>query len=77
MLTTPFLGLDLAFFSLSCSGVQALGVGAQVQNLENPHNANLRTLGVLYSLLLVEEQGAQPRAPKGTLLGFGSVCSPF
>ena len=45
----------------SCSGVQALSVRAQVQNQKN-HNANPRTLGVLYSLLMVEGQGAQPRA---------------
>ena len=47
------------FFSLS--GVQALGVRAQVQSLGENHNANLRTLGVLYSLL-VEGQVAHPRA---------------
>ena len=33
---------------------------AQVQNMEKHHNATLRTLGVLYSLLVVEGQGAHP-----------------
>ena len=40
------------------SGVQALTVRAQVQSLEK----NLRTLGVLYFLLVVEGQGTHPRA---------------
>ena len=34
------------------SGVQALNVHAQVQKLGRNHNATLRTLGVLYFLLV-------------------------
>ena len=44
------------------SGVQALSVRTQVQNVENPHSANPSTLGVQYPLLVVEGQGAHPRA---------------
>ena len=41
--------------------MQALSVRAQVQDLEKNHNVTLRTLGVLYSLLVVEGQGAHPQ----------------
>ena len=44
------------------SGVQALSVRTQVQKLGGNHNSTLRTLGALYSLLVVEEQGAHPES---------------
>ena len=42
--------------------MQALSVRAQVKNVGKHHNATLRTLGVLYFLLVVEVQGAHPQA---------------
>ena len=52
----------LSFFSRS--GVQALSVRSPVQNLGRNHNASPSTLDVLYFLLVVEGQGAQPE-PQG------------
>ena len=53
------LGSDYYFFSFGCTGSQRTRSSTK---LGNPHNATLRTLGVLYSLLVVEGQGAPPRA---------------
>ena len=44
------------------SGGQAPSARAQVQTVGGNHNATPSTLGVLYPLLVVEGQGAHPRA---------------
>ena len=52
---------------------EAPSARARVKNLEKYHSAALSTLGVLYSLLVVEGEGVDPRA--SGIRKRGWVCS--
>ena len=74
LLTVQYYALEMCqiptfFFR---SGIQALSVRAQVQNLEEPQ-CNPRTLGVLCPLLVVEGQVAQPQLSRNRKQAW--VCS--
>ena len=64
LLMTDRMGRSVDILNVSlffvCSGVQALSVRAQAQNLKKSHNATPRTVGVLYSLFGGRGAGGSP-----------------